>query len=194
MPPGPQVSWPSAVLQRDLLVLLAHGVLADADVGEHEVDAGEGGLGIGGVVELDLGGVLAEVDLAGLGHDLLALGVVVVEGDLVNREAVMLLEQHQSDARREGGTAAGNSNCIRLLGHDESVLLVPGRKVQEKRAAATGNSAPALRRRRSAPGGSAKRLARSSPGGPEGPGNTRTRSSSGASASAGKRLGAPPVC
>ena len=106
-----------AVLQRNLLVLLAHGVLADADVGEHEVDAGESGLGVGRVVELDLGGVLAEVDLAGLCHDLLALGVVVIEGDLVHREAVVLLEKHEGDARREGGAATGNSHRIGLLGH-----------------------------------------------------------------------------
>ena len=74
----------AAVLQRNLLVQLAHGVLTHADVREDEVDAGEGLLGVGGVGEVELRCVLLEVDLAGLGNDLLALGVVVVEDDLAS--------------------------------------------------------------------------------------------------------------
>ena len=113
----------AAVLERNLLVELTHGVQADADVSKHEVGPGECGLGVGGVAKLNLGGVLVEIDLAGLCHDLLALGVVVVEGHLVDREAVTLLKQHQSDARGEGRATAGNGHGIVFLGHDVLLIL-----------------------------------------------------------------------
>ena len=113
----------AAVLEGDLLVELTHGVQANADVGKDKVGTGESGLGIGGVVELNLGSVLVEVDFAGLGHGLLALGVVVVERHLVDREAVALFEQHQGDTRSEGGAAAGNGHGIVLLGHDVLLIL-----------------------------------------------------------------------
>ena len=113
----------AAVLERNLLIELTHGVQADADVSKDEVGPGECGLGVGGVAKLNLGGVLVEVDLAGLGHGLLALGVVVVEGHLVDREAVALLEQHQGNARGKGGATTGNGHGIVLLGHDVLLIL-----------------------------------------------------------------------
>lgn len=117
MPPAPQVSWPTQPYFSGIFVQLAHGVLTHADVREDEVDAGEGLLGVGGVGEVELRCVLLEVDLAGLGNDLLALGVVVVEDDLVHRETVVLFEQHEGDARGEGGTAAGDGYCVAGLSH-----------------------------------------------------------------------------
>ena len=113
----------AAVLERNLLVELTHGVQADADVSKYEVSTGKSGFGVGGVVELNLGSVLVEVDLAGLCHDLLALGVVVVEGHLVDREAVALLKQHQGNARSEGRATAGNGHGIVFLGHDVLLIL-----------------------------------------------------------------------
>lgn len=113
----------AAVLEGDLLVELAHSVETHADVSENEVSTGKSGLGIGGVAELNLGSVLVEVDLAGLGNDLLALGVVVIEGHLVDREAIALLKQHQGDARSKGGATAGNGHGIVFLGHDVLLIL-----------------------------------------------------------------------
>ena len=113
----------AAVLEGDLLVELAHSVETHADVSKDEVGPGECGLGVGGVVELNLGSVLMEVGLAGLGHGLLALGVVVVEGHLVDREAVALLKQHQGNARCEGRATAGNGHGIVFLGHDVLLIL-----------------------------------------------------------------------
>lgn len=107
----------ASVLQRDLLVELTHGVQAHTDVGEDEVDAGECLHWVGGVGEVELRRILLEVDLAGLGHDLLALGVVVVEDDLVHGEAIVLLEEHQRDAGGEGGAAAGDGYCVAGLCH-----------------------------------------------------------------------------
>ena len=81
-------------------------------MGEDEVDAGEGLLGVGGVGEIELGSVFLKVDFAGLGYDLLALRVVVIEDDLVYGEAIMLFEQHEGDARGERGATAGDGYCV----------------------------------------------------------------------------------
>ena len=51
------------------------------------------------------------------------IGVVVVEGHLVDREAVAFLKQHQSDARGEGRATAGNGHGIVFLGHDVLLIL-----------------------------------------------------------------------
>ena len=107
----------NAVLERDLLILLAHCVLAHADVRQHEVDIGERCFGVGGVAELDVRRVLLQVDLARLGDDLLTFGVVVIEHDLADREPVALFEQHQRDTRGKGGAATGDGYCIFLVRH-----------------------------------------------------------------------------
>ena len=106
-----------AVFKRNLFILFPHGVLADADMGEDEVDAGEGCFGIGGVGKFHFRRVFPEVNLTGLGDDGLAFGVVVVEGDLADREAVHFFQKHEGDARCEGAAAACDGYCEFILTH-----------------------------------------------------------------------------
>lgn len=95
---------------RDFLILLAHRVLADADVRHDEVDICEGFLWIRRIRERDFRCALSEQDLAGFRNLLLALRIVVVELDLADWEAVLMVEQHEDDARRKGAAAAGDDD------------------------------------------------------------------------------------
>ena len=95
---------------RDLLILLAHRVFADADVRHDEVDVCEGFLRVRRVRERDFWRALGEQDLAGLSNLRLALRIVIVELDLADREAVLMVEQHEDDARRKGAAAAGDDD------------------------------------------------------------------------------------
>ena len=80
----------AAVTQRNLLVLLAHGVAAHAHLGKHEAGVGEGGRLVGGHRKLD---VQAEVLVQNPVHEhadlALALLVDVVQANLVNVELVL---------------------------------------------------------------------------------------------------------
>ena len=102
-----------AVLQRNLLILRAHLVLADADMREHEVDVRERRLRIRRREEL----TLADDDLASVRDNLLALGVVVIELDLAQRETILVREEHHDNARRERAAAARDDDGEFLVLH-----------------------------------------------------------------------------
>ena len=51
-----------------------------------------------------------EQDLAGLANLCLTLSVVVVKLDLTDWEAILMVEQHENDARRKGAAAAGDDD------------------------------------------------------------------------------------
>ena len=107
----------AAVLEGDVLVGGAHREAAGANLHEGEVDAGERGLGIGGVHDLALRVVLAHEDAAVLADLGVALILVVVQDDLGQREAVLLGDEHLEDAGGVTGTAADDGDDKLLFAH-----------------------------------------------------------------------------
>lgn len=128
------------MLERDLLVQLTHGIEAYTDVSQHEVDTGEGLLGISGVGKVQVWSVLLEVDLTGLGYDLLALSVVVIKDHAVYRKTIVLLQKHQGDARGEGGAAASDGYGVAFLSHKNASNL--GHRLIGRDAAVAADGVP----------------------------------------------------
>lgn len=87
-------------------------------MGHDEIHLAECGLGIGTVAEGNLGGLLLEQDPACLGDDFLAGTIVVVELDLLERETMLVLEQHEDDTRCESAAAAGDDYREFFHDHD----------------------------------------------------------------------------
>ena len=101
----------AAMAQRDLLVLLAHGVTAHAHLGEDEVGVGEGGLLIGGDRQLDVQAeVLVQDPVDEHANLALALLVDVVQADLLNLELLFAQRDGLDDTGSEGGAAAGEGD------------------------------------------------------------------------------------
>ena len=100
-----------------MLIGGAHLQAAGADLHEGEIDAGEGGLGIGGVHDLALGIVLAHQDTAVLADLGVALVLVIVQDDLGQRKAILLGDQHLEDAGGVTGTAADDGDDKLLFAH-----------------------------------------------------------------------------
>ncbi|VWM11662.1 Uncharacterised protein [Collinsella intestinalis] len=97
--------------QRNLLVLLAHGVTAHAHLGEDEVGVGEGGLLIGGDRQLDVQAeVLVQDPVDEHANLALALLVDVVQADLLNLELLFAQRDGLDDTGSEGGAAAGEGD------------------------------------------------------------------------------------
>lgn len=76
----------------DLLVLIAHSVLANANLGKYKVDACEGLLRVGRIAEGYLWSILPDVDGTCLGNCPLTLGIVVIERNPIDGEHITLRE------------------------------------------------------------------------------------------------------
>ncbi len=109
-----KAAWPAGLLayyamaQRDLLILLAHFVLADAHLGKDEVCSAEGGFGIAGDGKLNRVAVVADHLLHYRGQRTLACLIDIIEADLGQGEILQPHHQAFDDARRIGAAAAGD--------------------------------------------------------------------------------------
>lgn len=96
--------------RRHFVLVIPHLIFSDADVGHAEVDVRECLPWVRCGEEADVRGLLSQDDLACVGDDLLAPGIVVVEFDLADREAVQVVQQHQYDFRCIGTAASGDDD------------------------------------------------------------------------------------
>ena len=113
----------NAIAQGDLLVLIAHSVLANANLGKYKVDACEGFLRVGRIAEGYLWSILLDVDGTCLGNCPLTLGIVVIERNPIDGEHITLREKCQNNARRISASASRDSNRIALFCHCKSSCL-----------------------------------------------------------------------
>ena len=106
-----------AVAQRDLLIQRPHLEAAAADLGEQELHAGEGFAAIGGDDQLDLGGLFGQQQADEAAHGGDALGVIVEQHQLAQRQHVAGVEDGVDDAGGVGGSAAGYGEVIAFHEH-----------------------------------------------------------------------------
>ena len=97
-----------AVTQRDLLILLAHFILADAHLGEDEMRAAEGHFRIAGDGKFDALTVVANHLLDDGRNGVLTRLVDVIKADFGQREILQAHHQAFHNTRRVGAAAAGN--------------------------------------------------------------------------------------
>ena len=107
----------NAITQGDLLVLIAHSVLANANLGKYKVDACEGLFRVGRIAEGYLWSILPDVDGTCLGNCPLTLGIVVIERNPIDGEYITLREKCQNNTRCISASASRDSNRIALFCH-----------------------------------------------------------------------------
>ena len=101
----------AAVAQGDLLVLLPHGVLAHAHLGEDEGGVGVGGFGVGGDGELNVAlEILVQNPVHNHGYLVLALLVDVEQTDFVHFQLGLAQGDGLDNTGGEGAAAANNGN------------------------------------------------------------------------------------
>ena len=107
----------AVVLQSNLLIHFTHLQTTGTDLHKCKVNTGESHLRIGGFYDLALGIVLPHQDLAVAGNLALTLGLVIVEGDLLDGEALLLTHQHLEDAGGVAGTCTNDTDSKLLVIH-----------------------------------------------------------------------------
>jgi len=87
-------------------------------MGHDEIYIAKRCFGVGAIAEGDLGSLLFQQDFAGFGDDLLTGTIVVVEFDLLEREAMLIFQQHQNDTRSKSAATTGNDYREFFHDHD----------------------------------------------------------------------------
>lgn len=79
-------------------------------MGHHEINAGKRLLRIGCEAERNLRIALRHQNGTGFADNALTLGVIVIQPDLAQGEAVHIFQQHHNNPRSIGTATAGNSD------------------------------------------------------------------------------------
>ena len=113
----------NTIAQGNLLVLIAHSILANANLGKYKIDTCESLFGVGRIAEGYLWSILPDVDGACLGNCPLTLGIVVIERNPTDGEHIALCEKRQNNTRCISASASRNRNRITLFCHCKTSCL-----------------------------------------------------------------------